>query len=147
MESQTKLFWLVIIVISILVIYEIIFKNYCYYGSKDCGPKWHWGPEAGDDMATLVERIKNGVEAPRQIHTRPLVLISAIILSMTVSLYMYRKLPTVTDFLILFAIHFGLIWVSYRYYESHRIFDISNRTQDSVTELKYRLNLDQRPHP
>jgi hypothetical protein len=145
--NKTNLFWLVIVIICVLVIWELLYKNNCYYGSKECGPKWHWGPQAGDDVATLVERIKNGTEAPRLIHTRPLVLISAIILSMTVSLYFYKKVPTVTDFLVLFAIHFGLIWVAFRFYETHRLFDISNRTQDSVTELKYQLDLETRPSP
>ena len=144
-SKATIAFWVVIIILSILLIWEICYKNNCYYGSRNCGPKWSWAPEPGDDVTTLVERIKNGTEANRLIHSRPLALISSIIIALGICFYFYKKVPKITDFLVVLGFQFGLIWTSYRFFEMHRLYDISNRTQDSVTELKYQLGVDTRP--
>lgn len=145
MELWEKVFWIVFIIVIVWQFYvEFGFQD-CYDGNKECGPQWIWSPQPGDDTTDLVHRIDTGTKAPKRIIKRGLVVVSAAIVAVIISLFVYRKIPEVKDFIVIYFILLGMLWISWRYYESHYTHPISNRTQASVQELKYQMGIETRP--
>jgi len=146
MQQWEKVFWVIIIIIIVVQVYVELSWQPCFSGSKSCSSVWDWEPKPGDESIDLVHRIENANEAPKHIVKRGLVIISSLVISLVIGLYVYRKLPKPSDFTVLFFIMFGLMWVMFRWYESHYTNIISHRSANSIQELKYRLEIEKRPN-
>ena len=146
--------WIIIAIVIVWQLYaEFAFQD-CYDGLETCGDsdeKWHWEPQEGDNVNDLVRRIEIGTEATQLIIKRGLVVVGSAVIAIIVSLFLQvtkkqpTKMPELRDFFIIWGINLGLFWAVFRYYESHYTHPISHRTLKSVQELKYQLNIEQRP--
>ena len=151
MEIWQIVVWIIVIATIVWMIYaEFAFQG-CYDGLRDCGAEWEWSPQNGDKPVDLIRRIELGNEASDNIIKRGLVVAGSGITAIVVQLYVQARrgkgteLPHVFDYLVTWAIILGLFWIIFRYYESHYTSPITTRTQQSIQELKYQLNIDERP--
>lgn len=92
MKQWEVIFWIIFILIMIWQAYNEFGWQVCYDGKEDCGHQLDWEPKKGDDIVDLAHRIQTGVDAPRLVVTRGLCIVTAAIISMTISFYAYRDI-------------------------------------------------------
>lgn len=151
MKLWEAVVWIVIVIVIVWQLYAEFAFQRCYDGIDNCGEEWNWDPKEGDTTSDTVERIKLGTEATQLVIKRGLIVVGSAVVAMIVSLFLQvtkgepSKMPNLRDFFIIWGINLGLYWAVFRYYESHYTHPISRRTLKSIQELKYQLNIEQRP--
>lgn len=155
MELWEIVFWVIVIVIIVWQLYAEFAFQRCYDGIDECGEQWNWTPQPGDGVTELVRRIELGNEATTLIIKRGLVVVGSGIVALTLNFFNVLSCHSNSSpgssrvdpmkFIVTWAIVLGLFWAIFRYYESHYTHPISHRTQESIRELKYQLNIEQPP--
>ena len=139
--------WIIIIIIILWAIRQEYRESHCYDGLADCGPVWAWEPQEGDTEADLLRRLEFGNRAETFVISRRLVMITAAGLALLMMWYFDKKkiVPNVIEYIVPFVLIMGVVWFAFRYHESHYLAEINRRQDLTIQELKYRLNVSQRP--
>ncbi len=138
--------WVIIIGIILWAIIGESKEARCYDGRDDCDEIFAWDPEPGDTPTDLIRRLEFANGAEELIISRRLVMITAAGLALLLMWYFRGKvIPNIIEYIVTFVFVMGVLWFSFRYHDSHYLYEITRRADLTLQELKYQLDIAKRP--